>query len=68
MYIASVTAHDKKNLPEMMLNTLKFRCAHHLLDRLVHAKDDIIRKIPYGWEMISHWCIPEEVDRLKERA
>lgn len=64
MYVVRVTAHDKKNLPEMMLNALKFRCAHSLLNGLVHAKDDVTREIPYGWEMMSYWNKPGEVNGL----
>lgn len=60
MYTIRVTAQDKKNLPATMLVAVRRRRKYGLLDDLVHAKDDVIREVPYGWEMISYWSTPEE--------
>lgn len=64
MYVVHITAHDKKNLPGMMLVALRRRSKFGLLDGLVHTKDDVIREISYGWEMFSYWSKPGEVNGL----
>jgi len=58
MYTIRVTAHDKKNLPAMMLEALEHRRVSGLLDGLIHAEDDIVQEVDYGFEMISFWNAP----------
>ena len=68
MYIVRAAAQTKKNLPLMMLYTLRSALALGDLNGLIHAEDDVIRELKYGFEMISCWDTPEEVSKLCKKS
>ena len=64
MYTIRVTAQNKEGLPNTMLYAVRSARALGDLNGLIHAKDDTIQELKYGWEMTSCWCTPEEVNKL----
>jgi len=64
MYVIRVTAHDNKNLSAMMLAALRHRRVFGLLEGLIHAKDDVVQEVDYGFEMTSCWSTPEETQDI----
>lgn len=64
MYIIRVTNESKDVLPERMLYAVNRHRRLGCLDELVHVKDDITQKTEHGWEMLSYWGKPEEVNKL----
>ena len=64
MYTIRITAQTKEDLPRTMLYAVRSARALGNLDGLVHAKDDVIRKLRDGFEMTSCWDTPEEVSKL----
>lgn len=65
MYTIHAHSVDIKALPETMLRTVKHHQELGDLDDLIHAKDDIVRKFDYGWEMLSCWDTPEEIGNVE---
>ena len=65
MYIIYANSVDIKDLPEVMLRTVKHHQECGDLDGLIRIKDDVIeRVVSYGFEMfsmLSFWGTPEEV-------
>jgi len=68
MYTIRVSAYDKKDLPSMMRNSIRFNQSLGKLKGLSHIQDDKIEKLPWGWEMTSYWGTPEEVEKVNYQS